>query len=399
MELHNNRYYKLDIELEELTKCKIINESGYKGKHIEDIDILVEEPNILIYTSNIRGYDSDSDEDLIPEEKEIKTINFYNIYPSVRILVTTYLELTEERYKEIPDFIEYIIIGKYIYRNTRNKFDFILFYEERDAKRYLYEMIEDRRFNEINSSQESLLYLCCYYKIPEIIDYIDEFTDEIINLQSKDNSYCLHECAKNKLYDLFLLLLPRSNDDIINDYNENKYSCLMQLCVNIEVCRYIEEEGDDEEKIELKKYLTQEYKKAIICGKELIKRTTIETINCYYNEYKLNIIYTIVKKDIRELLNAILEKTKIESINVINVRSKNSILYYACENNLENLAIILLFDINKDLIKFKNSAGKSPYDIAIEKNFSKLVIAMDIALEETNKEILMKKIDDLYNKE
>ena len=123
MKLKNNKYYRLDISIEELAKCKIRININKLSKNIEDIELIEgEEPNILIYMTTA-AYPEYYGEEERERERERK-VDFTNIYPSVKILITTAKEI-RNRYMEIPEYIETIIVGQKIYKNNKNMFDYI----------------------------------------------------------------------------------------------------------------------------------------------------------------------------------------------------------------------------------------------------------------------------------
>ena len=86
----NNQYLRLDIPLEEIAKIGIKTDDN--NKTISDLEIKEEEPNIVIaYGIN-------------------KKIDYSNIYSSVRILITNRSGLKDGLWREIPEFIEHIIV-------------------------------------------------------------------------------------------------------------------------------------------------------------------------------------------------------------------------------------------------------------------------------------------------
>jgi len=100
MELNNCQYYKIDLPIEEIDKIKVID-NDYKS--IEDIDVGNIIPNVLVYFNN----------------KDNKP-NYNNIFPSVKILITNYNGLRNGLWKEIPEYIKYIVYNDLTYNNIFN---------------------------------------------------------------------------------------------------------------------------------------------------------------------------------------------------------------------------------------------------------------------------------------
>ena len=92
----NNQYIKLDISISDIIKIKV--EIDENNKLIEDLDIIQDNPNIIIaYSENV---------------------NYYNIFSSVKILITDEIAFMKNE-GMIPDYIENIIVNGEIYENNK----------------------------------------------------------------------------------------------------------------------------------------------------------------------------------------------------------------------------------------------------------------------------------------
>ena len=111
-----NEYLRIEKKVEEISRMriKIMSSPIKRPKGIEELEINVEEPNVLI---------CEGDENVI--------MRYENIYPSVRIIITDAESIRNERWKEVPEYVEYILVNNMtifeelkIYRNNGNKIDF-----------------------------------------------------------------------------------------------------------------------------------------------------------------------------------------------------------------------------------------------------------------------------------
>jgi len=197
MELNNCQYYKLVSPIEEIAKLKV-NKINYKL--IEDIDVGDTIPNVLVYFY-----------------KDDNKPNYNNIFPSVKILITNNQGLKNGLWKEIPEYIEYIINENRIYKNNRDKFDFIYFENKEEQKKIIHQLINEGRINERNIYGGTVLHLACYLKMQdESIKLIDRMSDEAINKYDNYRQSSFYWAFYYKNPDVAIKLIDRMSDEAIN---------------------------------------------------------------------------------------------------------------------------------------------------------------------------------------
>jgi len=176
-----NQYARIDLPIEEISSivCK------YGGKRtnemIEDIELGETMPNILIY--NVYS---------------INKPNYNNIFPSVKILVTNEYGLKDGLWNNIPDHIEYIIVDGKIYKNNKDKFDFIEFENYEKKIEIIIELLMEGRINEKNINDKTLLYYACRYSLNEIsMRIINKMTSEALDIYDDGGFTALYwACVK-----------------------------------------------------------------------------------------------------------------------------------------------------------------------------------------------------------
>jgi len=219
-----NEYLRMENTVEEISRMKIRITSSpiEKLKKIEDIEINVEEPNILI---------CEGDENTI--------MRYENIYPSVRIIITDVESLRFGGWKEIPEYVEYILINNIlvfedlkIYRNNRNKIDYIEIENEgRTINNLIDDIISEGRINEENNIGKTVIdYMMIELRYKEILEMLKEgkIEDRIINNSKKSllsklsERYPVYFITKNykELVELINYVIDITSEELINRYDE-----------------------------------------------------------------------------------------------------------------------------------------------------------------------------------
>jgi hypothetical protein len=161
MEMKRNQYIKIDNTIEEIAKTKIKFDGRYDDREgIEELGI-EEGVNVLIY-KNERG---DGEE-------------FINIYSGIRVLITTKKTIDTDRYKKLPENIEYVIIDRMIY-SKREEIEMMEFKSRGSLEEYAGELVRSGRYEERNKRGESILYWLVYSGLMGVISRYVELKEMI----------------------------------------------------------------------------------------------------------------------------------------------------------------------------------------------------------------------------
>ncbi len=267
----NNQYIKLEQNIEDIAKIQV--KITVSNKAVEEIDIKEKEPNVMICYGN----------------DKIK-IEYNNIYTSVRTIITN-KEAINNKWNEIPEYIENVIIENRIYKNNKDKFDYIKFNDNEKIKEIIDELIENEKFERTNNIVDE-----------SIFDYVIDY------------KYCDIDTIK------------KMNKKLINKVDKNGLSLLEMYCVrtpNWIIDRNKRKEG---EKIilEIIKMMTTEminrvykYKKQKSMEIEGINKTSKENIEDKAEEYKgRSIVYYICKYKWKECLKKIITRCDKKLFNI-----------------------------------------------------------------------------------
>jgi len=353
MEYRNNQYIKLNIAIEEISKIRVLMDG--KNKLIEDLEIGIEEPNIIICYGG-------------------KEMRYENIYYSVRIVITDYMTLYE-RWREIPEFIEYIIVYGKIYKNNRDKFNFIEYNDAMRQEIILREMIEEERINEINDEGNTvLMILCRKNKKEEIKKIIEKMDKKMIDNANNDKKTALHIACEEKNMDIVEILIKYMSMRGINKSDKEDNTGLIILCMiqqeemAIKVMMKMSKEGINKYNKcgESALYWSCEHYMDIITN-NLIRNMDEEVINKRVRNGE-SILSLLCKKRNEKYIIKILPKMKIyeEKYKLMigeiirrkkNMEGKNIIMEYA-EKNREEECLRMIRYVNKEIIEMKDKKGR-----------------------------------------
>jgi len=150
-----------------------------------------------------------------------------NIFPSVKILITNFGGIKNGLWKEIPDYVEYIIYKNRIYKNNKDKFDFIFFEDEK----IIHELIDEGKINKWNINDETVLYWACRCEMTNIaLKLIDRMSNEAINKWNNEGTTALYCACIYKMQDVAIKLINRMSDEAINKWNFEEYTALLCAC-------------------------------------------------------------------------------------------------------------------------------------------------------------------------
>jgi hypothetical protein len=172
----------------------------------------------------------------------------------VRIMITNGKTLRRGKWKEIPEFVEYVIVSgieNRIFRNNRSKFDYLDvmkdYTEEYDNMgQIINELIEEGVRNERNIQEKSILYYMVecemFERIAEMIDR-EEISVETLNRRSNEGIYLLSKICeiihfkntekRELIKHLIIMIIDRMNEEAMN-YEERYEECVFSNLIMTE---------------------------------------------------------------------------------------------------------------------------------------------------------------------
>ena len=97
------------------------------------------------------------------KDRKREETEFENIYSGVSVMITEKRSIDEDKYKELPYNIEYVIVENMIYRRNR-EIDMMEFMSDRRKEEYVEEVIRSRKYDERNMEGETVLNYVCREK-------------------------------------------------------------------------------------------------------------------------------------------------------------------------------------------------------------------------------------------
>ncbi len=283
-----NGYYRIEDSVENISKMII----RFDDKRLIDLEIPEENPNVLIYGVY---------------NKESERENYENIHNSVRIMITNKEAINEDRYEEIGNNIEYIIVDE-IRRNKKE--NMVKYMSIERAEGYIREeCINKKRYNYINENGESYLYLSCYFGLRELsLEILEGMDNKVINIGKKNILDLI--CKRSNMEEVYFRVIERLDKEIINYVNGDETTAL---------------------------YWSIAYIRSNEIALSLIERMTEENIN-RRNIYGESIIYVAAKNEMKEeVMMELLKRTRKEIIDEENLNG--SVLYELIMNGMEDVAI------------------------------------------------------------
>ncbi len=411
------------IKLEELEEVDFENEYD-DSIRIEDLEIVGDE-RILVYKNDI----GDGDE-------------FMNIYSNIRMMITTYNTIRNDKYKKLPENIENVIVDGTIF-NIREEFEMIIFmsekrldehirergeYNKRTENGYTYliarcmiydkenkmrrreEMIGDiidRTSDEILNSEtengETALMCACENILFQVSHkLIDRMSDECINIVSKDGETALFFACYNNMDEIALRLINRTSEENINRVDRYGDTAIYYGCKNKmidvsielikrtrrEILNRIREDGNSV-------LIWASYNRMDEIVRMLIPLMEDETVNATDTEGGLAVYWMMINEMEDEMIERVIDKMSDETINmVVYKRTYNmTLLITACIKNKKRVAKKLMERMREETINYVDNYNRTALFYACYSNMREIVFELIDRTDEEN----MKMIDTMGN--
>jgi hypothetical protein len=221
---NRNQYIRIDKSVEKISKMNIYIKNYYYNftEKIEDLELEGDE-NMIIYRNEIGNGDE-----------------FINIYSGAKIMITTEKTINEDKYKKLPESVDYVIVDRLVYE-VKDEFDMMKFKSEKRFREYIEEVERQGKINENNKNGETVLTIACKNEIASkngmervAMEIIPRMSDEAINKwNNKFGNTALILACYNKMERVALELIPRMSEEAINKWN-NKFgnTALILACYN-----------------------------------------------------------------------------------------------------------------------------------------------------------------------
>ncbi len=315
--MDRNQYIKIEKSVEEISKIKINFYMDYNdNERIEDLALEGDE-NVIIY-NNTRG---NGDE-------------FINIYSKTRIMITTEYSINKDRYKKLPENVEYVIVDNEVYE-VKDEFTMIKIMTNEKIIEYIGELERQGRINENNKKGETALYGACYKYMERVaMELIPKMSGEAINKWDKDGRTALMIACQKRMERVAMELIPRMSEEAINKWDKDGRTALYWAC----------------------------YKKMERVAMELTLRMSEEAIN-KWNIDGVTALYCACYHKMENVAMELIPRMSEEAINKW-YEDGYTALYWACYNKMERVAMELIPKmskgaINKERIDYKNLNNRS----------------------------------------
>jgi len=207
----NNKYIEIR-NIKDIIYSNLILDDN-EEKNIEDIDV-EEDINMDINT-------------IIYSNKRVESYTFTNIYCKIRNMITDYDTIKEDRYRDIPEYIENIVIDKIIYKRNE-EIEMIRFMSRETLKRFIEKNKENDKRILYNKNNETILMMCCKNNLEEMaIEIIDNEDNKLIFKRDKYKRNAYEMACDNKLKDVLDKMIEKMDDEEINECKDEKIFRMM----------------------------------------------------------------------------------------------------------------------------------------------------------------------------
>ncbi len=319
---NRNQYIKINKSVEEIAKIKIDYNNIEK---IEDLELEGDE-NVLIY-----------------KNKEGNGDEFINIYCKTRIMITTEETINEDKYKKLPENVDYVIVDRAIYE-VKEDFAMMRFKSSKRFEEYIEEIERHGKVNESNKDGYTALMIACYKGMERVaMELIPRMSEEAINKWDDEGRTALYYACRNKMERVAMELIPKMSEEAINKWHiYYEDTALIWACI----------------------------KKMENVAMELIPKMSRKTIEKEYIFQGTALMIACNKKMERVAMKLIARMSK-KAINSWN-RFEETALTIACERNMEKVAMKLIPKMSEYAINKENNKGETALMIACKNRMERV---------------------------
>jgi ankyrin repeat protein len=217
--MNRNQYIKIEGTVVEISKIEIdFEDEDFEDEDYDDEDRiedlgLEEEPNVLIY----KNEEGNGDE-------------FINIYRGARIMITTEKTINEDKYKKLPENVDYVIVDNRIYE-VKVEFEMMYFKSSKRFMEYIGELERHGKINENNKNGETALIVACKNKMERVaMELIPKMKEDVINKWTSYGDTALIWACVNKMENVAMELISKMSDEAINKWCNSGNTALNWCC-------------------------------------------------------------------------------------------------------------------------------------------------------------------------